>query len=54
MALSMMAEKECGNIEGNDFQSLWTKVTQHACGERYDSPLNMILGPYIMRRLTAL
>ena len=37
MALSMMVEKESGNIESNDFENLWSKVRQGSCGVRYDS-----------------
>ena len=37
MALSMMVEKESGRIEGNEFESLWSRVTQRDGRVRYGS-----------------
>ena len=37
MALSMMVEKESGEVEGNEFDNLWSRVAQREGGVRYES-----------------
>ena len=50
MALSMMVEKESGRIEGNEFENLWSRVTQRDDRIRYIPLVSWSCTP--MQRLT--
>ena len=45
MALSMMVEKESGEMEDNDFENLWSKVAQRDGKVRYVLLASWSFGP---------
>ncbi len=51
MALSMMVEKESGKIDGNEFENLWSRVTQRDGKVRYSSHISRSCA--LVEKLTA-